>query len=198
MPISLDAAVQAQVDAGALRILPLVKFDLPGKVVGYHIGGRPLTYGGLEYKPNRWLEPDSFDNALGNEVTARTLTFSDVPTTDPDDAIANIEQYDYVNAPVTVSYLAGDPQTDQVLGVLSTQFYEINEVNFEVGEADDSGERTVTLHIEIEPPQRRFSDQTYARASDKEQKFDNDATDDFFQFVATSPDWVEEWGQVQR
>lgn len=195
MSVSLDPAVSAQLDEGAVAILPLVKFDLPGKTVGYHFGGRGLNYSGQFYKPNRWLSPDSFSEALGNDVTARTLTFSNVPTDDADDAIAQLESYNYLNAPVTISYLCGDPETDTILGVLTTHFFEINQVTYRKPAVDGDGTRSVTIDIELEPVGRRVRDVTHAKRSLDEQQFDNLATDTFFEYVATSPEWAEEWGQ---
>lgn len=198
MSVSLAPAVSAQLDEGAVAILPLVKFTFPEMTRGYHFGGRELTYSGLTYKPNRWLSPDSFSEALGNEVTARTLTFSDVPTDDVDDAIAQLETLTYINAPVTISYLLGDPETDEDLGVLATHFYEINAVSYRKPAINDKGERTVTVEIEIEPIGRKVRDTTHAKRSEAEQQFDNDATDTAFKYVATSPSWPFTWGQVTR
>lgn len=195
MSVSLDPAVEAILDEGAVTILPLVKFDLPGLTVGYHFGGRDLTYSGQTYKPNRWLSPDSFSEALGNEITGRTLTFSDVPTDDVGDAIAAIEDYDYLNAPVTISYLCGDPSTDEILGILATHFFEINQVSYRKQAISSDGIRTVTIDIEIEPVGRRIRDVTHAKRSLDEQQFDNSDTDTFFEYVATSPEWSVEWGQ---
>lgn len=195
MPVSLAPAINTQLDEGAIQVLPLVKFDLPGKTIGYHFGGRTLVYGGVTYLANRWLSPDSFTEALGNDVTARTLTFSDVPTDNADDAIAALESYDYLNAPVTISYLCGDPETDEILGVLATHFYEINQVNYSKPAIDDAGVRSITIEVEIEPLGRRVRDTTHAKRSLAEQQFDNDAIDTGLKYVETSPSWVLEWGQ---
>ncbi|RVK26287.1 hypothetical protein [Sinorhizobium meliloti] len=37
----LDPAVESALEAGRLARLDLIRFDLPGKTVGYHRGGRP-------------------------------------------------------------------------------------------------------------------------------------------------------------
>ncbi|WP_425087765.1 DUF2163 domain-containing protein [Stappia sp.] len=195
MANALDTAVAAQVDGGSIKVIPLVKIDLPGKSVGYHTGGRPFTYSGFTYLPNRYLSSEGFSGALGNQISEVTLTFSNVPTDNPDDAIASIESYDYINAPVTVSFLAGDPETDEALGVLVTQFYEINDVKFEVGALDENGIATITVMISLETLSRRYRDQTYAKRSAEDQQRHNSATDTAYEYVATSPDWPEEWGQ---
>lgn len=198
MSVSLDPAVSAQLDEGAVAILPLVKFTFPEMVYGCHFGGRNLDYSGVSYKPNRWLDPDSFSEALGNDVTARTLTFSNVPTEDADDAIGKLETLTYTNAPVTISYLLGDPETDEILGVLATHFFEINQVSYRKQAIQPDGTRTVTVDVEIEPVGRRVRDVTHAKRSDAEQKFDNDATDEGFKYIATSPSFPYQWGQVMR
>tara|TARA_R110002020_G_scaffold34066_34_gene103952 strand:- start:1837 stop:2445 length:609 start_codon:yes stop_codon:yes gene_type:complete len=201
MATALETAVAAQVDSGEIRVIPLIRFDLkgkgetPDKVVGYHVGGRPFTWGGLEYLPNRFLNSDGLVAALGNEISSVTISFSDVPTDNPEDAIAAIENYEYINAPVTVSYLCGDPKTDEVLGVLVTHFYEINDVEFQVGELDENALATVTLDIELETLARRYRDQTYIKRSAEDQARHNSATDTALEYVATSPQWPEEWGQ---
>ncbi len=201
MATALATEVGAQVDSGSIKVLPLVKIVLPGKgetpdkTVGYHTGGRPFTYSGQEYLPNRFLNDDGLVAALGNQITETTLVFSDVPTDNADDGIAAIENYDYINAAVTVSYLCGNPATDEILGVLVTQFYEINDVEFEVGALDEDGQATISLNISIETLSRRYRDQTYAKRSVEDQKRHNSATDTAFEYVATSPDWPEEWGQ---
>lgn len=198
MSVSLAPAVTAALDSGPIAILPLVKFVFPEMTRGYHFGGRDFAYSGLTYKPNRWLSPDSFSEVLGNDVTARTLTFSNVPTDDVNDAIAQLETLTYINAPVTISYLCGDPATDAILGVLTTHFYEINSVHYRNPAVNKDGSRTITIDIEIEPIGRKVRDTTHAKRSDAEQKFDNSATDTALQYVATSPSWPYQWGQVSR
>jgi hypothetical protein len=201
MPVSLDTDVANQVDSGAIKVIPLIKIELPGKgetpdkTVGYHIGGRPFTYSGQEYLPNRFLNSDGLMAALGNQISSVMISFSDVPTNNADDAIAAIESYDYINAAVTVSYLCGDPETDEVRGVLVTHFYEINDVEFLTGAIDENGIATVTLDIELETLSRRYRDQTYVKRSAEDQARHNSATDTAFEYVATSPTWPEEWGQ---
>src|SRR5690606_34726705 len=105
--MSLDVDVEAALDTGHITTLDLVRFDLPGKPVGYHMGGRPYTYNGLVYLPNRWFQMGEMRGSLGVDVTTRELVFADIPTEDPDDAIAQIELYDYVNAPVIIAHLSG-------------------------------------------------------------------------------------------
>jgi limonene-1,2-epoxide hydrolase len=195
MAVDLESSVAAQVDGGAIKVIPLVRFDLPGKTVGYHTGGRPFTYGGLEYFPNRFLSGDGLSGALGNQITDITLQFSGVPTDNADDAIASIEEYDYLNAPVTISFLAGDPETDEVLGVLVTQFYEVNEVDFDTSAIGADGQATISLTVNLETLARRYRDQTYAKRSEADQVRHNSTTDTALRYVATSPEWVEEWGQ---
>ena len=201
MSTALSTEVAAQIDSGEIKVIPLIRFDLkgkgetPDKVVGYHVGGRPFTWGGLEYVPNRFLNSDELVAALGNEISSLMISFSGVPTDNADDAIAAIENYDYINTPVIVSYLCGDPKTDEVLGVLITHFYEINDVEFPISALDENGMATVTLDIELETLARRYRDQTYVKRSAEDQARHNSATDTAFEYVATSPNWPEEWGQ---
>ncbi len=198
MSVSLAPAVSAQLDEGAVAILPLVKFTFPEMVYACHFGGRDHVYSGVNYKRNRWLASDGFSGALGNQVTARTLTFSNVPTEDSDDAIGKLETLTYTNAPVTISYLVGDPETDQVLGILDTQFFEINTVTYRQDAVDENGLRTVTVDIEIEPIARRMRGTTAAKRSNEEHQYDNSSGDQFFKYVAASPSWQTTWGQVMR
>lgn len=193
--MSLDPATQALVDAGQLRRLDLIRFDLPGKTVGYHRGGRPFTYNGLTYLPNRWLSAGTMSAALGVAVTTRTIVFSNVPVADPDDAIASIEEFNYPNAPVIISHLAGDPATDQVVGILASTLYEIDRVRYSFGALDDKGERALTLSIEMQPPGRSARGATHVKRSTAEHQFDNDGSDTFLEYVATNATIPESWGQ---
>lgn len=193
--MSLDPAVEAQVNSGQIRRLDLIRFDLPGKTVGYHRGGRPHTYNGLKYLPNRWLHIGSMNSALGVAVTTRTIVFSNVPVANPEDAIAQIEQYNYPNAPVIISHLVGNPETDQVLGILASSIYEIDQVRYNKGAVDGSGQRSLTLTIDLQPPGRSARGATHVKRSTAEHQFDNDPTDTCMEHVATNATIPEEWGQ---
>jgi hypothetical protein len=195
MSVALAPAVDAALTDGNMRILALVKIDLPGKTVGYHMGGRPHVEGGLTYLPNRFMDAGGFTSGLGNQIGEVMLTFSNVPTADLNDAIASIEAYDYLNAPVTVSFLAGNSDTGEVLGVMVTNFYEIEHVEFVAGALDANGFASLTLEITLETLARRQRDQTHIKRSPEDQKRHNLASDTGFDYAATSPQWSEEWGQ---
>lgn len=194
----LDPNVEALVDAGELVVLDLIRFDLPGKVVGYHRGGRPFTYNGLTYLPNRFLDPGTINSAVGVAVTTRTIVFSNVPVENPDDAVAQIEQYDYPNAPVIITHLAGVPDTDDVAGILVSNIYEIDRVSFNDDALDPNGAGLLTITIDLQPPGRSARGQTLVKRSQQEQQFDNDETDTGLEYVATVGTIPEEWGQVSR
>lgn len=192
----LDPDLQDQVDEGRIARLDLIRFDLPGKTVGYHRGGRPFTWNGLVYLPNRWLSPGGMNQALGVAVTTRTVTFANVPVADTEDAIARLEDFDYPNAPVVITHLGGDPETDEVLGVLASSIYEIDKVRYREGAADANGLRSLTIDIDLQPPGRSARGSTGVKRSTAEHQFDNDATDTFFEHVATNITIPEEWGQA--
>lgn len=193
--MSLDPAVQALLDDGQLVRLDLIRFDLPGLTVGYHRGGRPYTYNGLTYQPNRWLAPGAFTGALGAAVTTRTIVFRYDAAVDADDAISTIESRDYLNAPVIVTALAGDPATDEVVGILASSIYEIDQVRFPVGAADADGVRSLTVEIDLQPPGRSARGSTLIKVSPADHAFDNDPDDTSLEYVATNATIVEEWGQ---
>lgn len=201
MTVSLDPEVQALVDAGQLVLLDLVRIDLagkgavPSKTVGYHRGGRPFTFNGLKYLPNRWLAPGAFTAAVGIAPTTRTMVFSYAPTVDPDDAIATIRSYNYLNAPVIITALAGDPATDQVAGILTSIIYRIDSVRFPRGAADKDGLRSLTVEIDLVPPGRSVRGSTLVKVSPGDQNFDNDPNDTSLEYVATNAKIQEEWGQ---
>jgi len=194
----LDPAVVAALESGHISRIDLIRFDLPGKTVGYHRGGRPYTYNGLTYLPNRFLQPGEMRSALGVSVTSRTVRFSNIPVTNPEDAIARLELYDYPNSPVILTHLAGVPNSDQVLGILASSIYEIDNVRYEKGAVDDSGTRTLSVTIELQPSGRSARGQTLVKRSQAEQQFDNDETDTGLEYVATVGTIPEEWGQVSR
>ncbi|MBZ3690980.1 DUF2163 domain-containing protein [Phyllobacterium calauticae] len=195
MSTVLDPAVQAAVDAGQIRRLDLIRFDLPGRTVGYHRGGRPFTYNGLTYLPNRYLSAGSMNSALGVAVTTRTITFSNIPTADVNDAIAKIEEFNYLNAPVIIAHICGDPATDQVLGVLASSIYEIDKVKFNKSAITQGGERNLTLSIDLQPPGRSARGSTQVKRSQEEQQFDNALTDTCLEYASVTGSQPVEWGQ---
>jgi hypothetical protein len=194
--MSLDPVVAAQIDKGRIARLDLIRFDLPGKTVGYHRGGRSYTYNGLVYLPNRFLDIGSMTSAVGTAVTTRTITFSNIPVTDPEDAIAKIEEFDYQNSPVIVAHLCGVPNTNEVLGILASSIYEIDQVRYNKGAVSGS-ERTLTMEIDLQPPGRSARGSTGVKRSIAEQQFDNSPTDTGLEYVATNASIPEEWGQRQ-
>ncbi|QIB36888.1 DUF2163 domain-containing protein [Rhizobium oryzihabitans] len=194
--MSLDPVVTAQLEKGRIARLDLIRFDLPGKTVGYHRGGRSYTYNGLVYLPNRFLDIGSMTSAVGTAVTTRTITFSDIPVTDPDDAVAKIEEFDYQNSPVIIAHLCGVPNTNEVLGILASSIYEIDQVRYNKGAVTGS-ERTLTMEIDLQPPGRSARGSTGVKRSIAEQQFDNSPTDTGLEYVATNASIPEEWGQRQ-
>jgi hypothetical protein len=194
----LSPEADALIESGEFAVLDLIRFDLPGKTVGYHRGGRPYTYNGLTYLPNRFLEPGDLTSAVGVAVTTRSIVFSDIPVADPADAVAHIEQYQYTNAPVIITHLAGVPKTNDVAGILVSNVYEIDRVFFNDDALDSNGSGLLTMTIELQPPGRSARGQTLVKRSQQEQQFDNDETDTGLEYVATVGTIPEEWGQNQR
>lgn len=193
--MSLDPAVSIQIDKGGIARLDLVRFDIPGlPPKGYHMGGRDFTFNGLVYKPNRFLSMGSMTSAVGTAVSTRTITFSNIPVNDPDDAMAIIEQYNYQNAPTIIAHLCGVPNTNEVLGILASSIYEIDQVRYNKGAVSGS-ERTLTMEIDLQPPGRSARGSTGVKRSLAEQQFDNSPTDTGFEYVATNASIPEEWGQ---
>ncbi len=195
--MSLTPDVEAALEEGRLAVLELVRFDLPGQPVGYHRGGRPYAYNGLVYQPNRWLQSGEMNSAVGTAVGTRTLVFSNIPVSNPTDAMAAIELLDYQNAMVIVSALAGVPESDEVLGVLLSSVYEIDQIRYSDGPLDGA-ERSMTMMIDLQPPGRSARGQTLVKRSLQEQQFDNDETDTGLEYVATVGSIPEEWGQISR
>jgi hypothetical protein len=193
--MSLDPAVEAALETGRIQTLDLIRFDLPGLTRGYHMGGRPYTYNGLRYLPNRFLRMGEMKGDLGIAVSAREIIFSNVETDDPNDAIAKLEEYQYINAPVIITHLAGVPDSEEVLGILASSVYEINDVQYEQGAAGPDGRRTLTIKIELEPPGRSARGRTYVKRSTSEQQFDNSATDTCFEYSSVIQTVPVEWGQ---
>jgi hypothetical protein len=192
--MALDPAVEAVVEEGRFAVLDLIRFDLPGKSAGYHRGGRPYTYNGLVYLPNRFLQTGSSVSTLGTAVTTRTIVFSNIPVANPEDAVAQIEAFNYQNSPVIIAHLAGTPDTNEVLGILASTIYEIDQVRYNEGALSGS-ERTLTMSIDLQPPGRSARGSTGVKRSLKEQQFDNLATDTGLEYVATNATIPEEWGQ---
>lgn len=198
MTISLDPAVKAELDSGRFVLIHVVKLDVPGAQVGYWRGGRDLPWNGFTYKPSRYLADTGVMETLGIDITERSLTFSNVPTTDENDIVAKVEEHNYQNALVTVSKLVGDTEDDSIIGIAETSTYEIDFVTYRDGAVSEDGTRTVTTEIRLEIPGRIVRDKTGFKLSTAEQQAHNDATDTFFDHTATSATLTEEWGQVTR
>lgn len=195
MSNSLDPAVKSLVDAGNLARLDLIRFDFPGRSVGYHRGARSFTYNGLKYLPNRFLDPGAMNSAIGASVTTRTIRFSNIPTTNPEDLIAKIEELNYLNAPVIISHLAGVRNTNDVVGVMVSYVYEIDRVTFPKSAVQKDGTRTLNIKIDLQPPGRSARGATLVRRSLAEQQFDNDPNDTSLEYASVTGTDVEEWGQ---
>lgn len=196
--MALDPSVEAALDTGQIATIDLVRFDLPGKSVGYHQGGRPYTYNGLKYLPNKFLQMGEMRGDLGVAVSSREIVFADIPTDDPDDVVSTLESYAYTNAVVIIAHLLGVPESNEVVGILASHIYEINEVRYEEGATGENGEKTMTIIVELEPPGRSARGATLVRRAQAEQQFDNDATDTGLEYVNSASQWPREWGQVFR
>lgn len=195
--MALDPAVEAQVEKGDLVVLELVRFDLPGKTVGYHRGGRPYTYNGLVYLPNRYLQPGNYSGELGIAVTAMEISFAGVPASDPNDIISQIENYQYQNSRVIVTYLCGIPNTDIVAGILQSTIYEINEVRFEESGQNEDGEVAIDIIVELEKPGRSARGATHVYRSTEDQRFDNRANDTCFEHASVRQTVPVAFGQIR-
>ncbi len=196
--MSLDPLLQDQVDEGAIAAILLARFDLPGKSFGYHTGGRPYTFNGLTYRPNRFLRGGTMRGSVGVGVTERQLTFSGIPGTHADDVIAAIESYDYLNAPVIVTVLGGRPDTNQVLGILESVVYEIKDIRYPRSAVDEAGEATFNVVVRLEPPGRTARGATFAMRSHTEQRYDNDPTDTAFEYTNEVQTVPKKFGQYRR
>lgn len=198
MAVSFSPEVDAALQAGDLAFVDLVRFEFPviGSV-GYHMGGRPFTYQGTVFKPNRFLALGYDTSGLGVTVTTTTLTFSNVPVDDVDDAIGKLETLQYDNAPVTITRVIGVPGGLDPIGVLWSKFYEISEVRYPESPTDEKGEKTLTIEIDLEPPGRSARGITGVKRSVAEQQFDNDASDTGLREAATTARIPIEWGTQQ-
>ncbi|MDX1153374.1 DUF2163 domain-containing protein, partial [Sinorhizobium medicae] len=125
------------------------------------------------------------------------IVFSNIPVADPEDAVARIEEFNYQNTPAIITSLAGEPGSSNVVGVLVSTIYEIDQVRYNEGAVSGS-ERTLTMMIDLQPPGRSARGSTGVKRSQAEQQFDNDPTDTGLEHVATNATIPEEWGQVSR
>lgn len=193
--MSLDPAVEAQVNSGQIATIELIRFDLPGKTAGYTDGGRPYTYNGLTYLPNQWLQSGEARGELGIAVQTREIVFADVPVPDARDAISRLEEFQYTNAPVIITTLCGVPESNEVLGILLSNIYEINDVRYEDGAVDANGEATLTIIVELEPPGRSARGKTAVMRAEDEQQFDNSSFDTSLEYSSVVQTIPVEWGR---
>lgn len=196
MSVNLPTEAQALYDQGWTKEAYLIRFDLPGKTVGYVHGPRALAFNGLTYLPNRYLTPLSGVSALGYRVTGRSVTFANVPTDNPEDAIAAVKSYDYLNAPCSITTLAMDPETGEIAGAVETSAFEVAGVSYSDEPMGEDGKRAVTLSVMLDAPGRAISEQTAATCGQEEQQFDNDATDTGAAHLGTVGEWAIEWGRI--
>lgn len=197
MAVSLDPDLVDALEVGDLLILPLVRIDLPELTVGYHFGGRDFEYpqgSGFIYRANKALSANDFEGSLGNAINERELTFSGIP--DDNDPVAKIEEYKYLNAPVTITYLAGPAGANEPSHVLVTHFYKIVDVVPAKSARSADGTREVTIVVTIAPIADRYRNQTYIRQSLEDQQLHNKATDTFDEYANTVDQWKVEWGRV--
>lgn len=195
MPIALDEDVDDAVEAGVLRMAALVAFHFGEDVFRYWKGNRDFIYDGQVYKPNRFLDASDFEEVLGHDVQERRLTFSNVPTEDADDAVAQIEEYAYLGALAVVALVSVDPATGEPLGLLASHAMEIVDVDYEKGAADADGLQAVSLAILLEPWGASRREGTGLKSSLAEQQFDNDPTCTGFENVGLTSPVEMEWGQ---
>lgn len=195
MSISHTPEVQAQLDSGRIHILPLVKFEIPGNVVGYYVGPRPFEYNGFTYKPNKLLKMDDLVETLNIDLGIRELTFSNIPV--GSDAIDDLEALDYVNAPAIVSRLIVDPKGDfpnSIRGISETSFHEIAQVKYTEGAISEEGQFSLTVVVKLKTPGKTGRVSTLAVRSDVEQRFDNNPNDTFLSGVGTVSTIMREFG----
>lgn len=197
MPISLDTAVVDKLDEGNFILVDLVKFTLDGSDYGYSMMGRDFVYDSVTYKANKYLDTGSFNETLGQDINSRTLTFSNVPTGDVSDAIENLESLAYRNAPVVVTTVIGDPDTDSIVGLLASYTYLINNVEYQQSGFDEDGNETLTIAIELEPPSRTGRESQNIKRTVEDQQFDNDSSCTGFEYAGIIQNFTEEWGRTK-
>ena len=122
-------------------------------------------------------------NELGVNVSVMLPKYEQIP-------VVFSSQFERI-AEFTVSF----GWRNQYCGLLKA---EIDNVTYDTGAADDTGTRTLSLTIELQPPGRSARGQTLVKRSLAEQQFDNDETDTGLEYVATVGTIPEEWGQVSR
>ena len=198
MPVSHATGLDDALDDGAFDIVSVIRFDFPGEdPKGYYRGARPFAYGGITYQPNRFLGGEGFTEDLGNDAGGRQVLFSDIPTDDAADLIAQIETLNYINAPVTITAIGRDPATKEALGVLVAHTYRINDARFLESASEDDGYRTMTIEIDLRPSGRSVGENTGIKRGVRQQQYDNDPDDDGFRFVNQVHDLKVDWGRVK-
>lgn len=196
MSIALAPAVTDAHATGEWADAYLIRFDLPGKTVGYVAGPRPLTFNGLTYLPNRYLSKLQGSSTLGSGTSQETVKFSNVPTDNVEDALASVYGLDYQNAPVLVSTLVLDPTTGEPTDIGESAIYEVADAPYQISPRAEDGSRELTLSVVLEPPQRAVREQSGVKSSLEEQQFDNDPTDYGHRYSSTVGEWETRWGMI--
>ncbi|MEN0040476.1 MAG: hypothetical protein AAF764_03980 [Pseudomonadota bacterium] len=195
MSNALSPAVQGQLEA-SFHILPLVKFEIPGNVVGFVVAPQPVTYNGFTYTPNRFMDAANVVETLSVDLGETDLTFSNVPV--GGDAFDTLEALNYTNAPVTVSRLIVNPALgvpEGIVGIAQTSFHKLRNITYTDGAQDDDGVSTKTFVAKLGTPGTAGREKTHAVRSHAEQIFDNDPDDTMLIDVATNGTIPRSWGQ---
>lgn len=106
-------------DAGRIAIAGMIRFDFGEGSYGLIRARAPYTWGGLTYNPlpNGLITVSALPRTTGTAATGFRITLSASPDTGlTPEQILQIEDYDYLDRPVTVYDLHCHPDTGAVLG----------------------------------------------------------------------------------
>jgi len=178
---------------GQFGILPVVLFQLQDRQAAYYNGPRPLTWNGVEYLPTKFLEVEPLAETLEDETAELTITFSGIPE-EGQTLAERLSELHYSGAPVTISRLVVNIDTDEIVGVAQTSFHEVYDVLLE---QEDDGESEIISKIEIVVRSPGFIGrrQTNTLRSEVEHKADFAADDTFYKDATEVVTVQREWGQ---
>ncbi len=177
--MSLPAAVQDAVDAGAVVDRGMVLFDFPSGLWGFWTGTGPFTWSGVTFTgAGRLIALDPVEQVSDLSAVPVTLRLSSVPDSAlTPDLLATIEAEQYHQRPATLYTAYFDPETRALLDVVLEYRGEVDRI---VHERRVGGE--AVLRVMLESRSRDHPRRGWRMRSDADQR-EIDPDDGFFRFV---------------
>lgn len=187
MARALSPEVAEALKSGRAGLSSLALFVFPEGTYGLFTGSGGLEWNGHLYKGvGNFLKVPKISSSTGNEALGAVITLSDIPVSHlDDDFVYQIENFSYDNAPCLITIVAVDIETDEFLGPVMSELYEIDVPTHEIGAVDENGQATCTISATLETAKREISAATHVRTSSAEHQRDFGVNDNSAQHLSS-------------